>query len=522
MLLRPNQQLALDEVDAYRAGGGQAAVVTMPTGGGKSYYAVKECERALSRGLKAMIYGNRKILVEKMFDDFSSAGLDFGAQVAGYASDTLAKIQVASMQTVAGRFERKEMDLFDADVVIVDEGHEEVSHRGELVINEHKRRGQLVVALTATPIGMAGLYDKLIIAGTNSELLRAGALVPALTYAPDEPAMASFTSKTLAILQLKEEAKEVMLPVIFGRVIEHRELFNPGHKPAVLFADSVPSSLYFAEHFFAHGTPAAHIDAKRIWINGETLEASPANRKRLRHASETGEVEVVCNRFVLRVGVDWPHIYHMMFCCTCGQVGPYIQMGGRGLRALLDPEIIARFGPKDCVIAQDHGGNFWRHDSLNADRQWNLSDTAASIAGERAEQFRTKAKQEPIVCPFCFKVRPGGIKCPQCGKVCKGHKRMVIQTDGRLVPVFGDIHRPRREAPELPELVTAWKQCVFRIRNKKNKAGERCCGSFAQARGLFMRENGFVEPAADWPMVPNEERGWYRKIDEVYPGKVAQ
>jgi DNA repair protein RadD len=514
VLLRPNQQLALDEVDAYRSAGGRAAVVTMPTGGGKSLYAVEECRRALSRNQKAMIYGNRKILVEKMFDDFASAGMDFGAQVAGYAQDALADIQVASIQTVSGRFERKQMDLFDADIVIVDEGHEETGRRGELVISEHKRRGATVVALTATPIGMAGLYDKLIVAGTNSELLRAGALVPAMTYAPDEPSFKAFKNKTKGILELDGECREKMLPVIFGRVIENRAVLNPDGKPGVLFADSVPSSLYFAEHFFANGIPAGHIDAQRIWINGETMEATPANRKRLRNASETGEVKIVCNRYVLRVGVDWPHIYHMMFGCTCGSVGPYIQMGGRGLRALnpvAAAEILARYGPKDFVIAQDHGGNFWRHDSLNADRDWNLSDTEKSIAGERAEQFRTKAKAEPIVCPFCFKVRNGGVKCPKCGKVCKGHKRMVIQTDGKLVPVYGDIYQPRRDAAPTPELHAAWKACVFRMRNTGR--------TFAQARGLFMKENNYVEPGPDFPCMPPDERGWYRRVDEIYPRK---
>src|SRR5690606_24932640 len=108
-----------------------------------------------------------------------------------------------------------------------------------------------------------------------------------------------------------------------------------------------------------------------------------------------------------------------------------IQSGGRLLRA--HPSI-------DQVTIQDHGGNFWRHDSLNCDREWRLDQTETAIASDHAEKYRSKAEPEPIVCPQCKAVRKHGVSCYKCGHTCKGKRRYVVETDGSLREVHGDIY----------------------------------------------------------------------------------
>ena len=105
----------------------------------------------------------------------------------------------------------------------------------------------------------------------------------------------------------------------------------------------------------------------------------------------------------MREGIDWPWLAHGIMACTFGGLKSYLQSGGRLLRA--HPSL-------DQVVIQDHGGNFWRHDSLNADREWQLEDTDKSIQEKHDEKYRTKSEPEPIVCPKCAKVRKTGGDLP--------------------------------------------------------------------------------------------------------------
>src|SRR5690606_31673084 len=92
----------------------------------------------------------------------------------------------------------------------------------------------------------------------------------------------------------------------------------------------------------------------------------------------------------------------------------------------------------------DHGGNWWRHGSLNADRVWDLTWSATMHAGVRAQDIRDGKEPEPIVCLKCAAVRAGGRACPRCGYVASRKSRMVVQSDGTLREMTGDIYRPRR------------------------------------------------------------------------------
>lgn len=153
----------------------------------------------------------------------------------------------------------------------------------------------------------------------------------------------------------------------------------------------------------------------------------------------------------------------------------------------------------------DHGGNHWRHDSLNADRHWELGDTEKSLKEKHDAKYREKTEIEPIVCPQCQKVRSKGVECPACHFVAKGHRRMVIQTDGTLKEVRGDIYKPRRVNTS-PEDHKKWKACVYRCKAKGM--------NFNQARGLFLRETGTV-PGPDFPMVPVNASDWGLAVGTV-------
>lgn len=478
-------------VDAGNAGH-MRPVIASPTGGGKS--------RIIMRFLESIdicaVYANRKMLLEQLSRGCTEAGIAHGMMAAGYPEETQHGIQLCSTQTVDQRVRDGRWNIHPAKLVFIDEAHNERGDRMKSIIQAHREQGAMVCGVTATPVGLSGIYDHLIQAGTTSELRACGALLPAYTYAPDEIDAKCYKSNTTGVLQFRDEVRETLLAVVFGRVIEHYKKLNPDRRPAILFAPGVQESLWFAEQFERAGIESAHIDGERIWIRGEVLTNNAGNRDKLREVSESGEVKIVCNRFVMREGIDWRHLYHGIFACTFGGICGYLQSGGRILR---------NHPSMDHVIIQDHGGNYWRHGSLNADREWSLEDTEQSIAAERMHQMREKAEPEPVPCPECGKVNPPSPVCRACGFSYRGKQRFVIQTDGELRLVRGDIVQPRKKS-DRPEDHKAWLSCYYRCKNSGK--------TFSQAAALFARENGGRWPGDDFPKMPAKKSYWQRRIKD--------
>lgn len=154
---------------------------------------------------------------------------------------------------------------------------------------------------------------------------------------------------------------------------------------------------------------------------------------------------------------------------------------------------------------QDHGANYLRHGSPNSDRDWqDLWRLAPEvITGERIEKMREKEKSEPVVCPQCKMSRNGGMTCYGCGYVSPRKTREIIQSDGTLKEVEGDVFKPRmiRQKPDTERI---WEQCFFRCL----KSGR----TFNQARALFFCENHYYPPN-NLPRMPKHTRDWWAKCN---------
>lgn len=498
----PHQAYGLEETVKLICAGEKRIALTSPTGGGKGIMIMDLCQYATELYWPVVLYHNRVMLTEQMFDRLDQNGFEYGIQASGYEKGVWQNVQVASIQSVYRWWINGRSDLPPAKLVIVDEIHTERGQRMQEVLDEHEKRGAVIVVITATPIEIGHLANRLVVAGNNSQLRACGALVPAYTFAPDEPAENAFKSDTDGLLQFKDEYRERMIATLTGRVIEHYHSINIRKSPTILFAPDVASSLWFANQFYEEGVPAAHIDSNRIWINGETMPANRVNRRMLLEASRNKIVQIVCNRFVMREGIDMPWLGHGILACTFGSLGSYLQATGRILR---------NYPNLGYVTLADHGGNFWRYGSVNEDRIWALGDTERELYLKRTEPFRSGGKLEPTPCPQCSKLREGPGKCANCGYIFTGKQRKVIQTNGKLKIVKGDIYKKRRYS-DRPELVKNWVRCVMRCR-KANR-------TMAQARGLFMYENRGFSPAPTYPYMPSSEAQWCLKVGDLFPEKL--
>lgn len=539
----PHQLLAVREAQASIAAGVRRTCVTSPTGGGKSFIAAMLIEEWLAAGEKVILYTNRRMLVDQLHRTLAAHGLEPAMRAAGHEENHDAPLQVASIQTENSRVrKRKTRELFPATRVLIDEAHLQCGDMASDIVTGHIGAGAFIVGLTATPLDIGPMYDKLIVAGTNSELRGCGLLVPAQHFGPDEPDMKGIKREADCDELTEKEVKTLMgavvngratkqLEALHGRVWHHFERLNPDRRPTILFAPGVAESLWFAEQFTKMGVNAAHIDGQDVWVEGEFHKTSTDVRRQVMEASKDGRLKVICNRFVLREGIDCPWLAHGIFATVFGSLQSYLQSGGRLLRA--SPGL-------EFVTVQDHGGNWWRWGSLNEDREWRLDGTARMLSGMRADRMRRKAcpqcerfgptrdcsvcqkYREPGRCPVCAKivgvVIPGK-KCPWCDAVfLHGGKksRPVVTSDGELKEMTGDIFRPRRVC-DRNDAQHIWERIYFGSFPPKNpeKLKRWKPRTFKQAEAVFAYKNNWTWPSHDLPFMPIDPADWYRHVHEV-------
>ena len=495
----PNQVRAFTSTVSAIERGVKRLCVTSPTGSGKTFCMLDLIEWAAEKHMPVALYTQRRMLYEQTCRALDKAGIKYGKRAAGHDLDRNEDVQMCMVQSeISAVYKREHRLLHHAKLVIVDEIHNQQGPTFRRVVDDHVSSGASCVGYTATPLDLEGV-DELLIAGIMSECLRIGALVRPETYAPDEPDLRHIRRYVVGQeLTEADNTKAIMRPGVFGRILQAWKQHNPDGLPTLLFGPDVAGSLFFAQEFWKAGIKSAHIDGEQIWCDGTFYTTEQDARDWVSGLSKSGEIQVVCNRFILREGIDWPWIQCGSFATVFGALTSFLQSGGRLLRA---------HPGKDRCIILDHGGNYHRHGSLAVDRHWQLGQTNKRVVAERAERLREKKEAEPITCPQCGKVRVTGAKCPACGFEAHRKARVVVQIDGTLREVKGDIYKPRvvRQKPDTQRL---WEGAYHRSRNSKRGM------TFRQARGLFFHENHYWPPE-NLPMMPKDSKDWFCKVRDI-------
>ncbi len=165
----------------------------------------------------------------------------------------------------------------------------------------------------------------------------------------------------------------------------------------------------------------------------------------------------------------------------------------------------------NSVTIQDHGGNFWRHGSLNENRSWDINMTNATYSAIRNDKIREGEEAAPLTCPKCDGVRLDFRKCPWCGweAAVKAGTRKVIQTDGRLVAMDVREWRKRRSLSVTESLQREWNGAVYGARKYKPDR------TFAQIYANFARNHDWRYPPRDWANMPKRLVDWYLPVSAL-------
>lgn len=496
-------------------------IVASPTGAGKSRIVMEAMKRLNAEGKRTAFVVNRRTLITQFSDSAKSDGISFSMLASGYGDgDLSAPNVIIAADTLISRVLKKDgasMPL--VDVVFIDEAHLNCNGGKFEILKRFTDSGAIVYGITATPIGMAHAYDDIAIFGTNSELRKCGALMPAMVYGPDEPDMRHIKRVNVEFVQKDvEKWFGKHRHQIFGRVLEFYKILNPQQRPAILFAPGLGESVWFVDELEKAGVSAVHIDGEDIYRNGQYLASDPVTRKKVFEQVRNGQIKIISNRHVMREGIDLPELYHEIIATPIGSLRSYIQIVGRVLRHHKSLDDVGH------VVIQDHGGNWWRHGSPNMDRDWQeLWRCPENYSTEfKASQHKEGKEPEPINCPQCRSIRASGRQCQKCGYVADLSRRSVWQVNGDLKDLHGAVYKPmRRKKKEDTEDI--WRNMV--IAAKRSKSDRPM--TWRQAEALFFLRHGYYPPRDIFYMPKDDAVMWWRiretpNSELIMPGAVAK
>jgi len=346
------------------------------------------CELPLRLQGRGLWLAHRTELIKQAADRLREGGFEVGMVSPEFAPDPWARIQVASLDTLAARGVRPA-----ADWVIHDECHHAMAETYDAVLESYRQ--SVLVGLTATPQrrdgkALAHRFDALVVAATYSQLLREGHIVPCRVFRPDEYLGSDLAKEPLVAYQELERIAG-RAPLTFA------------------FAQTVEKAREYADEFSQAGIPSASLTAK----------TPKAERDDILERFKAGRIRVLWNVYVLTEGVDIPQARVCLLARGVSHAGPFIQMCGRVLRPAEG---------KTSAILLDLSGASHLHGLPTADRDYALDGRVITVVGEPLKN-----------CPKC------GATIPAAENPC-GVCRFVFQKQERRGPKIWDLEL--REAVE--------------------------------------------------------------------------
>ena len=333
VILRPFQQDLVKEVRVRRR---RCTLIVLPTGAGKTV-VMSEIGRG-AENMHVLVLVHRRELVFQARDKFRMFGIEAGIILAGEPMNLMARVQIASVQTLWSRCVRGKTDLPHADIVFIDEAHHVPARTYRHIIAAYPEAQ--IIGLTATPCrrdgrGLGSVFDVLIEGPQVADLTKQGYLVGTKVFAPSRPDLMGVRVRHGDYVEA-DLATRMDRAELVGDAITHWHR-HADRRKTVLFATSVAHSVHLKDEFIKSGVKAEHIDGSTPKDERDDILARLAS----------GELEVVVNCAVLCEGFDLPDIGCIVLARPTKSMGLFRQMVGRGLRPAPG---------KDHCLVLDHAG----------------------------------------------------------------------------------------------------------------------------------------------------------------------
>jgi DNA repair protein RadD len=392
---RPYQRQVIDDVRTSYTNKFRAPLAVVPTGGGKTVIFCCIAGEVSSRAKRVLILVHRVELLRQTSIALHKNEIQHGLISPKYTATPTACVQVASVQTLAGRMHCWD---WEPDLIIVDEAHHATAGTWAKILAFYPKAR--VLGVTATPIrgdGRAlgvksgGIFDDLILGPEVAALIEMGFLVRPVVYAPSERLdLTNLRTMKSGDYDTRDLAAAVDKPKITGDAVSHYAKICPG-TPAVVFCVNIAHAQHVADEFKAAGFTASAVDGKM----------DDATRKCILAGLGNGKIQVVTSCDLISEGTDIPAIGCAILLRPTASLSLYLQQVGRALRVCEG---------KDRAIVLDHCGNVHTHGMPDEVRPWSLDGEEKK--GKKKKQL---AAIKVTQCEKCFSVYQPAPVCPQCG-----------------------------------------------------------------------------------------------------------
>ena len=395
-MLRDYQQRIIDKTIQVVRSGKRKPVIVAGTGSGKTHIATDLVLRAIAKGSKVLFLAPRRELIYQTLEKFVSHGIDAGMIMAGEMPNIMARVQVASFDTLHARAMRRDkMEMPDADVLIVDEAHLSMSKSKLAIMNHYK--DAVVIGLTATPArsdgtGLGEFYDAMVNEVSVKELIEQGHLCPARYFAPTVFDLEGVKS-TKSDYVIDSLEKAIDKPELIGDIVDNWQLIAPTRQ-TIVFCVTRNHARHVCNEFIERGIVAEYVDGETD--NGDRMD--------ILHRFKENEIQVIVNVFVYTYGLDAPCASCIVIARPTKNIATYIQCAGRGLRTYE--------GKDDCIII-DHSGVVELHGFVDDPIPWSLDGT--DVRENKKKQDEEQKKPKEMKCKQCKTVYSGQRACPMCG-----------------------------------------------------------------------------------------------------------
>lgn len=426
--LRPYQHASVHAVESEFARGFRSTLLVAATGTGKTVTGAELVRREVARGGKVLFLVNRDELVRQTKRKCESVGLWPDIEKASQRANTLAKVVIASVQTLRGkRLERWARGHFT--LVIVDEAHHAVA-AGYVAILSHFD-GARVVGVTATPDRADGkaLGDVFATVAYRYEIRQAiaeGYLVPIIARRVIVESIDLSTVGMRAGDFAQDQLSEVMGDerALRGQAVPLLEL--AGTRLTIAFCVDVAHAEALSRVLNQLRPGCARA------VSGKTDDEE---REEMLAAHARGDFQFLVNCDVLVEGYDCPEVACVAVVRPTRSRGRFVQCGGRGLRpapwigkrdclilTFGDDKVPGLCGPADCLAGRDELADDERAeiDRLIATRQLEIGeviDQAKSEIERRRASMRIAAVvkyHEENIDPFIGAPDGAGATAPPC------------------------------------------------------------------------------------------------------------
>jgi superfamily II DNA or RNA helicase len=337
MILYPFQKEAKDTVLRHWEKGNRAALISLPTGSGKTIVFSDILQSSLSGTAdKGLVLVHRDELLRQAIEklNFVWPGVKLST-VDAASSNFTGQITVASVMSIVRRLDK----ISRIHKVVTDEAHHAPASSWLLI---YKRLGELLpdwqhLGVTATPIRTKGaseletIFGKPVYVKSIFELIVEGYLSP----------LKGLEVRTEVSVEdvgvqggdfIAEQLSRIINTKERNRLVVENYLELAAERKALVFAADLNHARSLAEMFQMQGVNA-------VWVSGETpLSLRRSFLERLRK----GEIRVIVNCMVFTEGFDEPSLDAILVARPTRSLVLYCQMIGRGLRPFP--------GKKNCLF----------------------------------------------------------------------------------------------------------------------------------------------------------------------------